>query len=163
MTHAARPAFDVQRTFAQAQRLGVRTLGLLQMIEETLDVVSLDTGLMNSVAAAHEELLTDLQRDPPRRAFDRNDELGEKLQTILGLLARLHVAEKERLASAEADTRLSDEDGIAEGYRSYLAAIERTHEAVAALAQWLDEHDAHYEEPSPGTFDSVEALVNCNN
>lgn len=159
MTRAERDELHVRRTYDFAQSLGARSLGLLRAIEQTLQVVSLDIRVMEGLATEYDTLLRRMKSDPPGRSFDPEGAVVARLRLVMGVLTQFHGVEKSRLRSAESDKELCEADGVAESFRDYLGAIERAHDVVSSLADWIEEHDADFEQPLPGKFETVEGLV----
>jgi len=143
---------------AQVQALAARNLQLLQAIENTVSVLSSDVKIIFSIAAGFAEIHSMLSGNPSESAIDPDGVVCGALAKASDASARMHRAAKAKHQAACTDHQLHSDDGVADAYADYLAAIENVHDCIEALKEWIATHDAALEADLPGTFADVDAL-----
>lgn len=145
---------------AYAQAMVARNLQLLQAIETTLLHLEQDTQQLHLMTSGIESTLEELQRATAvtPTAIDPAGAVCRSLEVTGDIASRMYRRAKAQHADACQDFRLTSDDGIADAYGGYLAAVESFHDAVEALREWIATHDAVLEPGNGQVFNSVEAL-----
>jgi hypothetical protein len=135
----------------EAEAISARSLALLRDIEETIQILRLDTQMLSQFAHAAEELEAALAKNPPNTRIDC-DVIVDNFREGARIAGSIYEGATRKLRAAESDPNLTEEDGVAESYREWLAALENYHEAAQRVAERIEEIDADFEEPLPGKF-----------
>lgn len=143
---------------AHVQALAARNLQLLQAIESTVSRLGSDVQLIHSIAKAFEEIHSFLAKTPGQSPIDPEAVVCGALTKASDACARMHSAAKAKHKSACEDRQLCNDDGVADAYEEYLAAIDSAHSCIEGLKEWIATHDAILEPDLPGTFSDVDAL-----
>ena len=135
----------------EAGAIGARSLELLRAIEETIQVLRLDTQMLSQFAQAAVDLEAGLAKNPLKTRIDC-DVIVDTLREGVRLAASIYKGATHKLGVAETDSNLTEEDGVAESYRDFLEALQNYHDAAQRLAERSEEIDADFEEPLPADF-----------
>lgn len=133
-----------------------RNLELLSAIENTLDALDADTGLLRAIASGYEEVHQSLRSVVG--AIDPNGTLTFRLEKASDACVRIFQDARKRYGSACNDPRLCEEDGVAEAYESFLLALREMHDAIEALREWIAVHDAVLEPTTGEVYSDATAL-----
>ena len=139
----------------RVQELTARNLHLLQAIESTLSVLDSDTNLLGAVTGAFHEIAERLQKEVPEQKIDAQGRACNALSLAADSVRRMHARATEQHKSACDDPRLTQEDGVARAYESYIEGLEHAFDAIQSLKDWIENHDALLEPALEGTFTSV--------
>lgn len=146
------------KTPARVQALAARNLQLLQAIESTLSQLGSDVKLIYAIAGAFEEIQRALSESANGNPVDPEGVACAALMQASDACVRIHNAAKSSHQAACGDRRLRSEDGVADAYAEYLAAVESVHDSIESLKDWIATHDALLEPDLPGSFSSVDDL-----
>lgn len=141
--------------------VAARNLGLLQAIEETLDVLSRDTRVYGLITDTYAELQAKLTAQNGTATIDPDGKIDALLQASTQASNHIYADAQQRHQSACNAPELHDDDGVADAYAQYLAAIEAAHDAAEGLRQWILTHDAVLQPAKEGRFTSVDDLFNA--
>lgn len=146
------------RAPAYAQAMAARNLQLLQAIESTLDGLSSDTALIETIAKGFAELQERLEKVNPSAAVDPAGQVCSALEGASDCCVRMfHRATGKHRAACE-DPRLTEDDGVAEAYEGHIDALKRLHDSIEHLRDYVATHDALLDAPSGGSYTSADAL-----
>lgn len=127
---------------SQLQAYAARSLHLLRDIEQTLLALDTECKALEVFSVDAERLLEALKDvqlksvlDPDRRTVLLFSQAQDTAQRVYESAAR-------QRASAAADARLCEEDGIVEAYDCFLHELTRYHDLLGALGERIAVHDA---------------------
>lgn len=143
---------------AQVQALSARNLQLLQAIEGTLNRLSSDSRILGAVAETFREILQRLQDDLPTDTIDRDGSICDAQRLAAEAVQRIYAKANRQHKSACSDARLTQEDGVVEAYQDCMRTLESLFDAIEALRDWIETHDALLEPVSGTSRKSVDDL-----
>jgi hypothetical protein len=146
------------KTPARVQALAARNLQLLQAIESTLSQLGSDVRIIYAIAEAFEEIRRVLSEGANGTVIDPEGVACSALVKAADACLRIHSAAKSAHGAACSDRRLRSEDGVADAYAEYLAAVEAVHDSIESLRDWIATHEALLDPDIPGSFSSVDDL-----
>ena len=74
---------------------------------------------------------------------------------------RIYSDAQRRHESARQDPLLQPDDGVAEAFDAFIAAMHSLHDTVEVLREWIATHDAVLQPTTGKTFDSVDDLFDA--
>ena len=143
----------------RAYAIGERSLQLLHAIEQTISSLTTDREFVSNAARIVDSFEAELAKAPPVRPIDPEGRIVGLLIKGMEAADRLAATNREKLASAEADVRLTDDDGVTAEYHAFIESVCALHDGLSRLIERIEELDADFEEPLPGTFRSVDELM----
>lgn len=156
MNHAALSVGGV--TPSKVQAYAGRALDLLQAIEKTIDCLSENCDVLAVMTDGIEKHLAKLRESNVQQKLDPEGRVCQLLQKCLEIMERMHADAARKRASAQADERLQEDDGVVEAYDAFIVALNQHHDVVHDLKDWVETHDALLEPALDGTFTSVDDL-----
>jgi len=148
----------VETAPAFAQATAARNLQLLRAIETTVISVESATRLTDVVAREASDMLARLQKANVSFALDPSGvackDFGEASDIVSGLYADARAKHQ----YARKDFRLTGDDGVADAYNAYMAALKDAHDAIEELREWVETHDAILEPSSGKVYSNVDDL-----
>ncbi len=142
-----------------AQALAARNLDFLAAIERTIDALVSDTDLIHDIGRAYQEIqekLTGLGTE-----IDADGRITGLLEKASEACVRIYRDAQRRHESARQDPLLQPDDGVAEAYDAFIAAMNALHDTVETLREWIATHDAVLQPTTGQTFDSVDDLFDA--
>jgi len=139
-----------------AHGFAARNLELLAAIENTLDALNGDTQLIDAITNGYLEIRDRLAGQD--NAIDPEGRIERLLTKASDACARIYRDARQRHASAQQDTLLTAEDGIEAAYSAFMAAINRMHDVVEDLREWIALHDAVLQPTTGTTFCTTDDL-----
>ncbi|MCL4182455.1 MAG: hypothetical protein KJ011_03310 [Burkholderiaceae bacterium] len=147
------------RIEARIRAEATRSLQLLKAIEDTVANVSGVDELLRVVASGAHALAEGVSRTRPNREIDPDDELVRTLEAGQQACERLLGEFRACAAAARADTRLTEEDGVAEAYDAASRAVCDAHDALGEAVFAIQQHDGLASGTSGGPFESADELI----
>ena len=142
-----------------AQALAARNLDFLAAIERTIDALVSDTDLIHDIGRAYQEIqekLTGLGTE-----IDADGRITGLLEKASEACVRIYRDAQRRHESARQNPLLQPDDGVAEAYDAFIAAMHALHDTVEMLREWIATHDAVLQPTTGQTFDSVDDLFDA--
>jgi hypothetical protein len=138
------------------QSVTERDLALLRQIDETLDQLQIEVCVFGHydklVSKASESLKTASVR------LDKDDKLLSMFEKTRDAVEHLYDHTEKQCASARADTKLCDEDGVVDGYCQLLETLANLHRSLNDLCWAIGENSADHDNVLPGEFGSADDL-----
>lgn len=126
----------------RVQAVGDRSLQLLHAIEQTVSDLATDGELVDTVARVMGGILVALHKQQVKTPIDPEGKLVATLEKCVGAANRLRDTAERGIASAEADDRLTDDDCVAESWRSFGEKVASLNSVASELVQTIRAIDA---------------------
>lgn len=131
-----------------------RDLNLLAAIDTVLEEI--DVGKMRFDGLNHTAEQIEYFLFKRATAIADADELVRLYDSARDVIARVYASVKARHESAESDPRLTDEDGISEGFAELLEAVRELHNHLNRISWLIGENAADHDEAAPGEFQNAD-------
>lgn len=139
-----------------ARGFAARNLELLAAIESTLDALAGDTDLIAAITNGYVEIkdrLAGFQGE-----VDPDGRIAQLLEKAADTCSRIYRDAQQRHTAASTDKALRAEDGVADAYSSFMAALNQMHDAVDDLKEWIGLHDALLQPSSDAVYATTDEL-----
>ena len=160
MTTYARQAHGVRRppSPSELQTFSARNLQLLQTIESTTTRLSMDCELLSAVAHSMRTAELMLEDVEIKVTLDPEGRLKEVFERISALAQAAYNRAFESRELARNDDRLTEADGVVDGYEAYLAVVSEVFEANRELADRVDMLDAMHSLRSDKAYSNIDDM-----
>jgi len=155
----AHSVIEQSMTPSGAQALAARNLDLLRAIENTVDCLAADTGLVRSICATYAEIHTKLSAREAE--IDPTGHIGSVLEKASDSCARIYEDARKRHLSATRDPQLRSDDGVVDAYDEFMGAINQLHDTIEELCEWIANHDAVLQPTTDESFETVDSLFDA--
>jgi len=137
-----------------------RELNLLDQIDETVERLADETVRIQSLALMNEHFIEALQKCTitKQESIEALAKVESMFEKCIELTAEYYSDQVARRQGAVDDPRLTEEDGVVEGYDALLQEISALHNNLSTLNWIIREHIAEADVTLPGTFESADAL-----
>lgn len=152
----AQPLLGQCMSSSGAQALAARNLELLRAIEDTVDSLAADTGLLRSICGTYTEIQTKLSAS--NTEIDPTGRICAVLDKASSSCVRIYNDAKNRHLSARSDPHLRSDDGVVDAYDDFINAVNDLHDTIDELCEWISNHDAVLQPTTGATFDTVSSL-----
>jgi hypothetical protein len=145
------------RSFGQRVEFeAARSVELLKAIDDTIYACAVFKDTTDALVKEAHNLIASLKRLD--RPIDTDGAALKNLETARDALGAAYQRFTAMRESARRDTRLSDEDGVVEAFDTLLDCIADAHNTVNELCWAVGEHDADFDKPLEGEFESADDL-----
>ena len=150
-----------RRLLGELETIGERSIGLLNLIENTIQSVTADAETAFAIARMTSAFEKRLRAHPPSKRLASSDAVIEKIRGGAGEIAELHGLALSSKARVAEDSRVSDEDGVLEAFDQVIDAFAQAHDALEDLAECLAEIDADFDAPGPTTYANADEMFSA--
>jgi len=136
-----------------------RDLRLLHDIEQTISRLCYERQILDAVTSFIQDVTKSLTDKPRDKQIDPQGVASKSLHEAQKAVHGLYDTMLVKCRSAEADTRLVEEDGVVEEYRRSIATVAELHNSLNGLRWAIGEHDANLAKPAlAAPLESEEAI-----
>ncbi len=135
-----------------------RNLEVLRAIDKTLDGLDENATLLEGMVRDVEAFQARLCAGNIAERVDPDGAIAGTLDAAVNIVGHVYGALRDGRADVAACMDFTDEDGVVDGFDVCLRLVERLHDALTGLREWIVTHDALLDEPAPGSFDSADDL-----
>jgi hypothetical protein len=150
-------------TVASVQEVTARNLHLLQTIESTVNRLSSDAHLVQSISRAFDEVFAAIKQRPAEKAIDPDGIICGALRKASDAASRMYGTCNAKRQAAHEDKRLNADDGVVDAYDDFIDEIHAMHDLLEEMIEWIDIHDASLELPSGVVYSNVDDLFEALN
>lgn len=135
-----------------------RSIELLRTIDNAIAQLCYDQNFFGMIGKMARFSAESIKKSTDSTPIDKDGSTLEKLLTAQKSCERLFEVLVARKKSAEADSRLTADDGVADEFSRTADVVIEAHNALNDLRWAIDEHDADLESVSGAPFSDPEAL-----
>jgi hypothetical protein len=144
--------------FDRASRAN-RDLRLLHDIEQTISRLCYERKILDAIASFIQTVTTSLKDKPRDKQLDPQGVASKSLHEAQKAVHDLYDTMLSKRRSAEADTRLLEEDGVVEEYKRSITTVAELHNCLNDVRWAIGEHDASLAKPAiAAPLESEEAI-----
>ena len=143
-------------SLSSAQSFAARNLQLLTAIENTIDTLKSDTGLIQNIRSGYAEIGTVLKQFTD--TIDHDGSLSTMVEKASDACSRIYKDSVRRQKAAATDPALRPDDGVTDAYDEFIESVQALHDELEELREWIAVHDALLDPSTGHVYSSVDSL-----